>query len=65
LSAHRGNFLLRWLDAAFGFLFGCRHKRRSWVYIREDGSQYVSCLECGAEIDYDLVRFEQRTRRVL
>lgn len=42
-------------------LFGCRHKHYSWPrHLSIEGElldlAYVACLDCGAELEYDLVK---------
>lgn len=47
-------------------LFGCRHRKLTWPQSQRRwsveapvGKPWVTCLECGAEFDYDLENMQR------
>lgn len=46
---------MKHLEAILNWLFGCHHRHMSRVWTIPPGSQqpYVTCLDCGAEFQYD------------
>ena len=50
----RGDTMKRLLN----FLLGCRHKHTSRVWTPKQGWHYVTCFDCGAELQYDWRRMK-------
>ena len=51
------------LTRLYDVLFGCLHRRTTWPQTTAKRGTWVTCLECGAEFEYDWIEMRMVAER--